>query len=268
MSTNQDLLTSRLELARRIAVAAGQHTLKYFQQANYEVERKGDASPVTVADKEAEQLLRREIAAAFPDDGILGEEFGVVEGTSGYRWILDPIDGTKSFISGVPLYGTMIGVEKDTRSVIGIVYVPGLDEGVFASTGQGCWHWRGGAAPTRATVSLRKSLSQGTFVTSQVDSFAKRGAAEAFTALEKAAYVTRTWGDCYGYLLVATGRVEAMVDPIMNVWDAAAIQPIMEEAGGTFSSWSGEPTIHAGEGLATNGHVLAEVLAVTKRFVR
>jgi fructose-1,6-bisphosphatase/inositol monophosphatase family enzyme len=160
----------------------------------------------------------------------------------------------------------MVGVEKDERSLIGVVYIPGLDEGVFAAKGQGCWHWRGEASPTRAHVSPRRSLSQGTFVTSQVDSFAKRGATEAFAALEKAAYVTRTWGDCYGYLLVATGRVEVMVDPIMNVWDAAAIQPILEEAGGTFTSWSGEPTIHAGEGIGTNGLVLEEVLAVTKRF--
>lgn len=268
MNTLPDPLLARLELARRAGVAAGQHTLKYFQNSNYEVERKGDASPVTVADKEAEQLLRREIAAAFPDDGILGEEFGVTEGTSGYRWILDPIDGTKSFISGVPLYGTMVGVEKDGRSLIGVVYIPGLDEGVYAAAGQGCWHWRGSAAPTRAQVSPRQTLGEGAFVTSQADSFAKRGAAAAFTALEKAAYVTRTWGDCYGYLLVATGRVEAMVDPIMNVWDAAAIQPIMEEAGGTFTSWSGEATIHAGEGIGTNGLVLDEVLAVTRPFAK
>jgi histidinol phosphatase-like enzyme (inositol monophosphatase family) len=259
-------ISDRLELARRAGVAAGQHTLNYFQQTNYQVERKGDASPVTIADREAEQLLRREIAAAFPSDGILGEEFGEVQGTSGYRWILDPIDGTKSFISGVPMYGTMVGVERDGRSIIGVVYIPGLDEGVYASAGQGCFHWRGTAAPTKARVSPRKTLAEGAFVTSQVDSFAKRGAAEAFAQLEKAAYITRTWGDCYGYLLVATGRVEVMVDPIMNVWDAAAIQPIMEEAGGTFTNWAGEPTIHSGEGIGTNGLVLEEVLKVTQKF--
>lgn len=263
---NTDPILARLELARRAGVAAGRHTLTYFQRDNYAVERKGDSSPVTVADKEAEQYLRREIAAAFPDDAIVGEEFGTVAGTSGYRWILDPIDGTKSFISGVPLYGTMVGVEYEGRSVIGVVYIPGLDEGVYAAQGQGCWHWKGAATPTRAHVSQRARLAEGAFVTSQSDSFSKRGAAEAFTALEKAAYITRTWGDCYGYLLVATGRVEVMVDPIMNVWDAAAIQPILEEAGGTFTSWSGEPTIHAGEGIGTNGLVLNEVLAITKRF--
>ncbi len=263
---NNDPLLARLDLARRAGIAAGKHTLSYFQRDNYEVERKGDASPVTVADKEAEQLLRREIATVFPDDAIMGEEFGATEGTSGYRWILDPIDGTKSFISGVPLYGTMIGVEYQERSVVGVVYIPGLDEGIYAAQGHGCWHWKGENSPTKASVSRRKTLADGAFVSSQTDSFAKRGAAEAFASLEKAAYITRTWGDCYGYLLVATGRVEVMIDPIMNVWDAAAIQPILEEAGGTFTSWSGEPTIHAGEGIGTNGLVLEEVLAVTRKF--
>jgi histidinol phosphatase-like enzyme (inositol monophosphatase family) len=261
-------LSARLDLARRIAVAAGRHTLTYFQKENYEVERKGDASPVTVADREAEQLLRREIAAAFPADGILGEEFGAVEGTSGYRWILDPIDGTKSFISGVPMYGTMVGVEFEGQCPIGVVYIPGLDEGVYASAGQGCYYWRGSDPPARCRVSPRKSLSQGAFVTSQVDTFAKRGALDAYHALEKSAYITRTWGDCYGYLLVATGRVEAMVDPMMNVWDAAALQPILEEAGGTFTSWSGEPTIHSGDGIGTNGLVVEEVLAITRKFAK
>ena len=266
MSTSILNLDSRLALARRIGVAAGRHTLRYFQRDNYEVERKGDASPVTIADKEAEQLLRQEIAAAFPDDGILGEEFGEVAGSSGYRWILDPIDGTKSFISGVPLYGTMIGVEYDGRAVLGLVYLPGLDEGVYASQGAGCWHWRGAASPTSAHVSTRRTLSEGALVISQLDSFAQRGASQAYLELEQAASITRTWGDCYGYLLVATGRVEVMIDPIMNVWDAAAIQPIMEEAGGTFTNWSGQATIHAGEGIGTNGHVLEEVLVITRRF--
>jgi histidinol phosphatase-like enzyme (inositol monophosphatase family) len=265
-STSTLNLGPRLALARRIGVAAGRHTLQYFQRDNYEVERKDDASPVTIADKEAEQLLRQEIAAAFPEDGILGEEFGEVAGSSGYRWILDPIDGTKSFISGVPLYGTMIGVEYAHRSVIGLVYIPGLDEGVYASQGAGCWHWRGEAPPAAARVSTRSTLGAGALVTSEVKTFAQRGAAQAYAELDQAAWITRTWGDCYGYLLVATGRAEVMIDPMMSVWDAAAIQPILEEAGGTFTNWSGEATIHSGEGLGTNGLVLEEVLAITRRF--
>ncbi len=256
-------LASRLDLTLAAGKEAGRLTLRYFQQDNYAVERKSDESPVTIADRSAEELLRNRIAAAFPGDGIIGEELGRLDGTSGFTWILDPIDGTKSFISGVPLYGTMVGIEHSGRSLVGFVYMPGLDEGVYASVGGGAWHFCGAQPPRPARVSQRR-LNEGLFVTSQLDSYTKRGAQGVFHRLEKAAYVTRTWGDCYGYLLVATGRAELMVDPILNVWDAAAIQPIVEEAGGTFTDWQGTPTMHAGEAMATNGLVLEEVLAITK----
>jgi histidinol phosphatase-like enzyme (inositol monophosphatase family) len=211
-------------------------------------------------------LLRERIAAVFKQDGILGEEFGNDAGTSGFNWILDPIDGTKSFISGVPLYGTMVGIECDGRALAGFVYIPGLDEGVYASVGQGAWHLRGDWAARRCSVSQKSRLADGLFVTSQVDSFAKRGASAAFEALQAAAYVTRTWGDCYGYLLVATGRAEVMVDPILNVWDAAAVQPIVEEAGGRFTDWQGTATIQAGEAIGSNSLVIEEVLAITRGY--
>ena len=256
-------LTSRLELAITAGRAAGLLTLNWFQ-SDYDVERKADQSPVTIADKSAEQLLRQRIADAFPFDAILGEEFGESAGTSGFRWILDPIDGTKSFISGVPLYGTMVAVEHSGEALVGVVFIPGLDEGIYAERGGGAWHFRGSETPRRVHVSRKSKLAEGLFVTSQVDNFARRGAAAAYELLERAAYVTRTWGDCYGYLLVATGRAEAMVDPVMNLWDCAAVQPIVEEAGGTFTDWQGNRTIHAGEAIATNGAVLAEVLAITR----
>jgi histidinol phosphatase-like enzyme (inositol monophosphatase family) len=259
---------TRLLQAVDMALAAGQLTLKYFQQRNLQVERKADRSPVTIADREAESLLRDRIQREFPRDAIIGEEFGETSGTSGYRWILDPIDGTKSFIFGVPLYGTMIGVEREGRSVVGVVNVPALGECVFAAIGHGCHYRRAGAADVRAHVSENERLEAGLFLTSQVDSFAARGAAEAFQELQRKAFVTRTWGDCYGYLLVATGRADAMVDPIMNVWDAAALQPILEEAGGTFTDWQGRPTIYAGEAVGTNGRVLEEVLEITRRYPR
>src|SRR5262245_17243055 len=131
----------RLTQAVDMALAAGDVTLKYFQQRNFQVERKSDRSPVTVADREAELLLRERIGRAFPQDAIIGEEFGETSGTSGYRWILDPIDGTKSFIFGVPLYGTMVGVESEGRSVAGVVNIPALGECVFAGWEQGC-HYR------------------------------------------------------------------------------------------------------------------------------
>jgi len=265
-------VASRLALALTAGKEAGQLTLRYFQQDNFQVERKSDSSPVTIADRSAEQLLRERIAAQFPGDGILGEEFGASEGTgdstSGFRWILDPIDGTKSFISGVPLYGTLVGVEHEGRALAGVVFMPGLDEGVYASVGQGTWKWRGEQPPVRAQVSKRARLADGLFLTSEVDTFAQRGAAAAYDALQRTAYLTRTWGDCYGYLLVATGRAELMADPIMNVWDAAAVQPIIEEAGGAFTDWQGTPTIHSGEAIATNRLIHDEVLAITRQFPR
>lgn len=259
----QDLVL-RLDLALAAGKEAGRLTLRYFQQDNYAIERKADESPVTIADRSAEELLRGRIASAFPADGIIGEEFGRSEGTSGFTWILDPIDGTKTFISGVPLYGTLVGIEHSGRSLAGFIYMPGLDEGVYASLGSGAWHFRANE-PARTVRVSQRPLSQGLFVTSQIDSYAKRGALQAFHRLEEAAYVTRTWGDCYGYLLVATGRAEVMVDPILNVWDAAAVQPIIEEAGGTFTDWQGNSTIHAGEAIATNGKILEEVLAITRQ---
>jgi fructose-1,6-bisphosphatase/inositol monophosphatase family enzyme len=138
----------------------------------------------------------------------------------------------------------------------------------YGALGLGAWHVKGAAPPQPARVSQRAPLAEGTFLTSQVDLFARREAAAAFDQLAKTAYVTRTWGDGYGYLLVATGRAEAMVDPLMNLWDCAALAPVLEEAGGTFTDWSGKPTIHGGEAIATNGLVLDEVLAVTRSFAK
>jgi histidinol phosphatase-like enzyme (inositol monophosphatase family) len=259
-------LTSRLERAQAFARDAGAVTLRYYCQHNYAVELKQDQSPVTVADRQAEERLRELIAEAFPDDAILGEELPERPGKSGYRWILDPIDGTKSFISGVPLYGTMIGVEFDSKSVVGVVYIPALDEMVSAAVGHGAWYSRGTATPRPARVSTKATLAESLFLTSEVKTFDRVGRRKAYERLEAGSRLTRTWGDCYGYLLVAVGRAEVMVDPMMNVWDCAALQPILEEAGGTFTDWNGQPTIYAGEAIATNGRLLDEVLAITREF--
>ena len=260
-----DELSPRLQLACEATREAGKLTLRYIQRDDLQIDLKSDATPVTVADREAEQLLRRKIAAAFPQDGILGEEFGEQQGTSGYRWIFDPIDGTKSFIHGVPLYGVLIGVEFEGQSHIGVIYIPVLDELVYAATGQGAWHIFGDQPKRPARVSKIKTLSDGLFLTSGLTGFHRRGAWPFFERLTKTAKLTRTWGDAYGYMLVATGRAEVMVDPVMNVWDAAAILPILQEAGGTFTDWRGHPTIHNGEGIATNGLVLDEVLRLLQQ---
>jgi histidinol phosphatase-like enzyme (inositol monophosphatase family) len=258
MSTSDlaDRLTVALDGARR----AGALTLDYFERRDFAVERKADATPVTIADREAEQLLRATFAERFPADGVLGEEFGERPGTSGYRWIIDPIDGTKAFICGVPLYGTLIGLEHDGKSLLGVIHMPALDETIWGAAGAGAWHRHGAKAERPARVSNCASLAESVFLTSEVATFGKTGRLPAYQALEDAVRNARTWGDCYGYALVATGRAEIMIDPAMSVWDAAALQPIMEAAGGTFTDWRGRATIHSGEGVATNGHVLADVL--------
>jgi histidinol-phosphatase len=260
--------SSRLQLALTAAREAGEITLKYFREDNYAVELKHDRSPVTVADREAEQHLRQRIAAAFPADAILGEEFPERPGDSGFRWILDPIDGTKSFISGVPLYGALIGVEFEDRSVVGVIHIPALDETAYAAKGQGAWVVRAGRSPEPARVSRTPQLAEALFCTSEVKSFTRTGRRQAFDEFDRACRLTRTWGDCYGYLLVASGSADVMVDPMMNVWDCAALQPIIEEAGGTFTDWQGKATIHGGEAIATNGVLFDEALAIARRFPR
>jgi len=260
----------RLELANRIAVEAGKITLKHFRNSSLNVIKKGDGSPLTIADQESETFLRQQIAANFPDDAIVGEEYGMSEGTSPFTWILDPIDGTKSFISGVPLYGTMVAVEQEVssdhrESLIGSVYLPGIDEGIFASKGNGAWYFTGDESPSRAEVSKTSTLSDAVLVTSEVETFDERDARDVYNRLALATWYSRTWGDVYGYLLVATGRVDIMIDPILNVWDAAAVQPIIQEAGGRFSDWSGTSRIDAGEAIGSNGLLHEEVLKLISK---
>src|SRR5262249_43734557 len=162
---------------------AGQLTLRYFHRDDLAIELKRDASPVTIADRQSEQLLRERIGAAFPDDAILGEELADHPGTSGYRWVLDPIDGTKSFIYGVPLYAVLIGVEHAGQSQIGVVHLPAMNETVYAATGQGAWYILGDEAKKPARVSQTKSLSEGLFLTSGLTGFHRRGAWPAFERL-------------------------------------------------------------------------------------
>ena len=260
LHTLEGEFSTRLLAAVRFAMEAGQQTLDRFQKTELQVEKKNDRSPVTVADKEAELLLRERIQSTFSEDSIVGEEFESVEGTSEYRWIVDPIDGTKSFICGVPLYATLVGVECSNESSIGVIYIPALDELIFAEVGVGARYVQGDSDLVIPKVSNTSSLAESCFVTSQVSTYYEVNRGRNYLALEELAYITRTWGDAYGYLLVATGRAEVMVDAIMNVWDAAAILPVMVESGGTFTDWQGNPTIHGGEGVGTNGLVLTEVL--------
>ncbi len=257
-------LTSRLELAITAARSAGAIAADYFQGLSFDVETKQDGTPVTVADRQTEAELRRQVELAFPDDGIVGEELPTREGRSGYRWIVDPIDGTKSFIHGVPLFGTMVGVEHAGECVLGVIRLPALNECVYAARGHGAWHVKGDAPPVPARVSSVSRLQDALFCTSSVSTFTQKNRSEAFEQLRAACKLARGWGDCYGYVLVATGRAELMVDPALSLWDMAALPAILSEAGGTFTNWQGEPTVYGHDGIGTNGHVLEQVLAITK----
>ena len=262
MSSFAQEIGNRLKFACEIAREAALGTLAHYCRADLQIEQKKDLTPVTVADREAEQLLRERISAHFSLDGIEGEEFGQQTGSSAFRWILDPIDGTRSFVSGVPLYGTMVGVLYEEEPQIGVLEFPALAESIYAAKGQGAWHSTAGNAPQKAVVSTINALSEGLFCTTAVDTFTASGRDQIFAKLQQRAHMTRTWGDCYGYLLVATGRAELMVDPELNLWDTAALMPILEEAGGTLTDFSGRRTVNSGEAIATNGHILNEVLEI------
>jgi histidinol phosphatase-like enzyme (inositol monophosphatase family) len=268
MSTDMDPVQQRLAWAVEIARQAGDLTLQFFRQPGLKVELKGDASPVTVADRSAEELLRTQIADKFPSDAILGEELGQSAGTTPYHWILDPIDGTKSFVHGVPLYTTLIGILVDGKPTIGVIHAPATGETVYAAVGSGCYFINGrDATPQPARVSTVARLADALILTTDVAAFSKRSPTsghEMYLCLQQAARLTRTWGDGYGYLLVATGRAEVMIDPEMNVWDTAALLPVIDEAGGRFTDWRGERTIHSGDAVGSNGLIAADILDLLK----
>ena len=257
-------LVSRYEHSKHIAGQAGELIRGHYRQG-VAVDRKSDASPVTVADRSAEELLRREIESKFPDDGIVGEEFGVKEGSSPYRWILDPIDGTKSFIADVPLFGTMVAVEADGRGLIGVVGFPGLGVSIDAMVGGGAWETTPDGTRKPARVCETATLAEGLVLTTDWEGFRERNATDQLNSVAAASWFMRTWGDCYGHFLVATGRAVAMIDARLNIWDAAALQPIIEEAGGSFVDWQGKASIDSGDGISTNGKVTDEILALLRK---
>lgn len=247
MSAARDRIVEILTEAESFAREAGALTLRYFG-GEVEIDTKADGTPVTVADREAEALLRTRIEQRFPGHGILGEEHGETGEGADVRWIVDPIDGTKSFIAGVPLYGVLIGVEIEGVPSVGIAHFPALRETVVAGRGIGA---RLNGRP--CAVSPRTELSRSVLLTTDAGAIADSPVGNGWRALRNAVAVTRTWGDAYGHILVATGRAEIMVDPELSPWDAAPLLPIVSEAGGRFSSLEDEATIHGGSGISTNG---------------
>lgn len=254
MNELKDLLQFAVELAR----GAGDITLQYFRKKP-ETSTKSDGSYVTIADRQAEAYLRKQIAKRFPDDGFLGEEEGESVGRSGRRWIVDPIDGTFAFVHGVPFYGVLIALEMEREMSVGVVNIPALGEIVSAAKGVGCF-FNGEPARVSATGELKDAL----LLSTDFAACAQYGFGPAAERLQARAKTSRTWGDCYGYVLVATGRADVMLDPVMNLWDCAPLLPIMEEAGGTFTDWHGERTAAGGNSIATNGLLFHEVMSTIR----
>jgi histidinol phosphatase-like enzyme (inositol monophosphatase family) len=242
-----------MQAAADVARVAGDVAMRHFRSA-LAVETKGDGSPVTVADREAETAAREWIERRFPAHGILGEEFGTVRPDAARRWVVDPIDGTKSFVRGVPLWGTLVAVTEGETVLAGAAYFPATAELVAAAPGCGAW-WNG----ARCRVSDVGALGEATVLTTDEKFSARPDRRGAWWRLEDAAGIARSWGDCFGYLLVATGRAEAMVDGVVGDWDTAPFLPIIEEAGGVFTSWEGSRTAFGRSAIATNGALAREV---------
>lgn len=241
-----------LQFAVETAYRAGRSTLAFFNNG-VDVELKRDRSPVTAADLQAERIVREAIFKRYPEHGILGEEEGE-GGDRSKRWVVDPIDGTKSFICGVPLYATLIAYEEDQEPVVAACYFPALDEMLYAERGQGAF-WNG----RRASVSTQTHLGSSVLCSGSHVSMERKGRSRGFADLAEQCLATRTWCDAYGHSLVATGRVEAMLDPVVAYWDIAAMDLIVREAGGSFTDFSGKPG-RAQEAISSNGLLHARIV--------
>jgi histidinol phosphatase-like enzyme (inositol monophosphatase family) len=244
---------SLLDAVSEVAALAGAEAMKHFR-GRLDVESKADGSPVTRADRDAEGIVRAWVERHFPEDGILGEEFGETRPGASRRWLVDPVDGTRAFVKGVPLWGTLVAVAEGEHVLAGAAEFPALGERLAAARGQGCW-WNG----SRCHVSDVSSLAEATVLATDVGFHRSPERGDRWRALGIRAANARTWGDCYGYLLVAIGRAELMVDGNLSPWDAAALQVAVEEAGGVFTDWRGRATAFSDGAVATNA-ALAETL--------
>jgi histidinol phosphatase-like enzyme (inositol monophosphatase family) len=243
-----------MEAVTQAARVAGEVALRSFG-ARPDIETKPDGSPVTIADRASEAAARAWIGHRFPGDDIVGEELPADRHGGRRRWIIDPIDGTRTFVRGVPLWGTLIAVAEGDDVLAGAAFFPALDEMLCAATGEGAW-WNG----VRCSVSNVAKLSDATVLTTDERFAATPERRHGWERLSSGAALSRSWGDCYGYLLVATGRAEVMLDPQLSDWDAAALLPAIREAGGVFTDWDGNPTAFGGSAIATN-----RALAATAR---
>lgn len=257
-------VSDRLQFALQLAEKASALIMSHYLVDGLLVESKTDESPVTIADRGAELLMRDMLSNRFPDDGVLGEEFGNIDPKNGFRWILDPIDGTKAFIHGVPLFGTLIGIELDGRMVAGVCRFPALNEVVYASDGEGCWWQIGSQSPRRTHVSSVAQMSAARMMFTEPTHWRTTGRFDSIVKVMDQVKIARGWGDCYGHALVATGRAEMAIDPLMSPWDIAALIPILREAGGVCVDWQGHETIHGGDGVSVVPALRDAVISVLR----
>jgi histidinol-phosphatase len=253
-----------LALALELADIADEITLGRFRAVDLVVETKPDLTPVTEADRAVEEAVRARLAVARPEDGIVGEEFGAAEGTAGgRRWIIDPIDGTKSYVRGVPTWATLLALEEDGDVIVGVVSAPEVNRRWWARRGEGAWLDDGLAgAPRRLGVSAVRELSDAQLSFGGLEDWNDIGRIEVLLELSRACWRTRGLGDLWSYMLVAEGAVDIGLDPIVSVWDLAAPKVIVEEAGGRFTDFGGVARADGGSGLATNGLIHDAVLAI------
>ncbi len=237
MMIEENKLLEFAAFARELCLESKEGILRWFRAEDLNVESKVDDSPVTRADRETETLFRERIATAYPSHGIIGEEFGNEREDAEIVWVLDPIDGTISFVHGVPLFGTLLGLLHRGEPLLGVIHHPALDLLLIGnrSLGTTC-----NGKPVRLR-DAPSTLEEATLLTSDVSNVANHAKLDPFLELTKRVKVQRTWGDCYGYSLVATGYADIMVDPIMNSWDILPVIPVIEGAGGKITSWDGSP---------------------------
>lgn len=246
---------SLLQAVAEVASLASAEAMKHYR-SSLDVESKADGSPVTLADRNAERVAREWIERRFPADGILGEEFGEVRANAPRRWLLDPVDGTRAFVRGVPLWGTLVAVVEGEHVLAGAAEYPAVGEKLSAARGEGCW-WNG----QRAHVSLVSDLSEALVLATDGGFKRTPERAAAWSALAARTADARTWGDCFGYLLVATGRAELMTDGTLSPWDIAALQVLVEEAGGVFTDWRGRASAFGDGAIATNAALATRLRA-------
>ena len=250
-----------LTLALELADAADEVTSSRFAAADLAIEAKPDLTPVTDADRAAEDVVRRLLAERRPDDGVLGEEGGESVGVGGRRWIVDPIDGTKNYVRRMPVWATLIALQIDGRVTVGVVSAPAMGRRWWAGRGEGAWT-RNAAGERRCQVSAVGSVSDAFVSYSSLAGWGKVGRMASFLRLTETVWRTRGFGDFWSHMLVAEGVVDISCEPEVSLWDLAALQPIVEEAGGRFSDLSGVDRADGGSAVCTNGLLHENVLRI------